>query len=421
MRKPKVLVVEDETYGKEIAASLKHDFGFSVCFPKDPDALAECLSTETFDGAMIDLQLKEGPWKTVWQGKRFSGEFVKDGNGVKRVALKLNDQLLAYTYTTADTGKAPKGVLLIRKPIDPHSGALKKALQSFGDATREHVRAVGPLEINYQRYNRLTFNERIQAYKKALSLNANRFKQVFVDLGNVTWLLLAGKKIRFCGESLVPDRQGPGPFRSVHRARFLKQNIITKAAKASHVFPFPFWNTSNLSYHDKQFELAGPGLSNLPATVQELFSICIAYTCGEAYVEEPDSKVLEWCKQITPEGKIHVSKLVFKRFSGDGHRGLSRFIRNTERLTLPRIVEIYDATVDKIDKAKSAAWVELRKHGEDRISMVEPFNLKLLREHGVRYENQTFEYAVYRWPTGGLGMNIELSQDHDRPMFSFLD
>lgn len=420
MTKPKVLVVEDEKYGAEIANALKHDFGFLVCYPKDPASLAECLSTETFDGAMIDVNLDKGPWKTVQRGQRMSGVTIKNGDDVKRVARKLNAQLPAYTYTTADRPRLEANYH-IRKPINPHTGALKKALNEFSDATLEHVRAVGPWVMPYQRYTKLTFNERIQSYKKALSVNAKRFKQVFADLGNVAWLLLADKKIRLCGESLSHPSDGATPFPTVARAKFLNQRAITEVATLSHVFPFPFWNISKFEYMAKQFELAGPELSRFPPLVRDLFSICVADTCGEAYVAEPDNKLLKWCSKITNEGKIHISKLVFKELGGNGDRGFSRFVRVSERLTLPRIVEIYEATVSKIDRGKSTSWVELRKCGEERISLVEPFDLKLLTENGVKHQHQKFEYAVYRWPNGGLGMSIELGQDSDRPLFSFLD
>lgn len=420
MTRPKVLVVEDEKYGAEIADALKQDFGFLVCYPRDPQSLAECLSTETFDGAMIDLKLEKGPWKSVRRGQRMSGVTVKNGDDVRRVARKLNADLPAYTYTTVDRPTSEANYH-IRKPINPHSGALKRALDEFGDATRQHVRAIGPWVMPYRRYTKLTFNERIQSYNKALSVNASRFKQVFIDLGNVSWLLLADKKIRLCGESLSLHSDGAAPFPTVPRAKFLNQRAITQVAAVSHVFPFPFWNTSKFEYMEKQFELAGPELSRFPSLVRDLFSICVANTCGEAYVAEPDNSLLKWCSKITNEGKIHLSKLVFKELGGIGDPGFSRFVRVSERLTLPRIVEIYDADVSKIDKGKSTAWVELRKCGEERISLVEPFDLKLLTENGIKHQHQKFEYAVYRWPNGGLGMSIELGQDSDRPLFSFLD
>ena len=351
--------------------------------------------------------------------KRISGDLVKNGTDVKRLTLRLNSQLPAYTYTTG--GKTSKAMYHIAKPINPRSGELKKALNDFGDATKRHVRSVGPWEIGYPQYNKFTFNERIQSYKKVLGLNTKRLKQVFIDFGDVAWLLLANKKIPLCGESLNPNSDSGPPFKTVRHTKFLNQSAITRVAKASHVFPFPFWNTSKLEYLDQQFELAGPELSHFPSKVRDLFSISVADTCGHAYLAEPKHEVLKWCSKITTEGKIHISKLIFKHLSGNGRSGFSRFVRSTERLTLPRIIEIYEATVDRIDKNKSAAWIELRKLGEDRISMVDPFDLNLLKDNGVKHQHQKFEYAVYRWPNGGLAMSIELSQDNDRPLFSFLD
>ena len=417
MIKPKMLVVDDTKGGRNIANLLKRD-GFNVCFPLNPVALDRCLSTETFDGALIDVKLTEGEWKDVPQGTRISGQIVRDGRDIKRIARKLNAQLPAYPYSTE--GKGPGVMFRIRKPINPRSDELKKALEKAKADAREHFREVGPLEIYYRRYKSLTFNERMQGYKDGLSLNAKELNERCHVLGNVAWLLLANKKIRLCGESLEPQNS-PAALANMPHARIPTATLIRKVAKETHVFPFPFWNTSTPDYIDKQFNLAGRALANYSPMVQELFSVSVAYSCGETYIKELDAHSLRRCSEITSDGKVYLSKLIFKHFSGNGHRGFSRFVTNAKRLTLPRIVEIYTATVDKIDKKNSAAWVELRKYGEDRISLVEPFDLRELKANGVQYENQTFEYTVFRWPTGnGLaGMDIELTRDEHRPQLPF--
>lgn len=417
MIKPKVLVVDDEQSGRYIANSLEQDFGFKVCFPRDPQALEQCLSTETFDSALIDVKLTEGRWKDVPQGTRISGTLVKNGKDIKRIARKLNAQLLAINYTTGPKGRGD--VLFIRKPIDPRSGKLLKALQEVDDATREHFHEVGPPEIYYRKYKSLTFNERMQGYKEGLSLNAKEFKERFRVLGNVAWMLLANKKIRLCGESL-DSQASPAALAKMPQARIPTATLIRKVAKESHVFPIPFWNTNTPDYLNRQFELAGPALTNYCPMIKELFSVSVAYSCGETYIEELDARALDRCSEITPTARIYLSKLIFKHFGGNGHRGLSRFVSSTKRLTLPRIVEIYTATVDRIDKKNSAAWVELRKYGEDRISLVEPFDLRELKAKGVRYENQTFEYTVVRWPTTEHpDHDIELIRDEHRPQLAF--
>jgi CheY-like chemotaxis protein len=417
MIKPKVLVVDDEPSGRYIAQSLEKDFGFSVCFPQDPRALDECLSTETFDSALIDVNLTEGRWKNVRHGTRISGTMVKSGKDIKRIARKLNAQLPTYTYTTGANVRGD--VFRIRKPINPRSGKLLQALQEVEGATREHFQEVGPPEIYYRQYKSLTFNERLQRYKEGLSVNAKEFKERFHVLGNVSWLLLANKKVRLCGESL-DGNAGPAALTKMRYAKIPTATLIRKVAKESRVFPSPFWNTNTPAYLKKQFDLAGPGLINYCPMIRELFSVSVAYSCGETFIEGLDARALDRCGEITSIAKIYLSKLMFKYFGGSGHRGFSRYVRASKKLTLPKIVEIYTATVDRIDKKNSAAWVELRKYGDDRIALVEPFDLRELKAKGVQYENQTFEYTVVRWPTTEHpDHDIELTRDEHRPQVPF--
>ncbi len=417
MKKAKVLLVEDKDAGSAIVDELKDD-GFAVCWPRTPELLAQCMATETFDAAIADHLLTENPLD-LKGGKRILGSMVRNGRDVRRLLLKFRADSPVVLYTTVRKARVPEAVY-IQKPIKPAKGALKTTLSDFRENTLNYVRATGPWLMKYEDFNKLTFNEQIQLYKKALNLNAKWLKVALRDLGNVSWLLLGDKKVRLCGKSLNRDEEDYNPF-NIDRAVYPDSKAITTVAKATRVFPYPFWNTSKLEYLDKQFALAGPGLSNYPEMVRHLFSIAVAKACADAYVKDSHSSALRWSPKLTPEGKVQLSKSVFKRLAGLGRAAFGRFVKISDKLTLPTMVEIYEAKVNKIDLNKSAAWIELRKFGHDRVSMVEPFNLPLLKKNGVKREYQKFEYAVYRWPTGRISVDIELTQEFDRPLFSFLD
>src|SRR6185436_10088014 len=163
------------------------------------------------------------------------------------------------------------------------------ALQKAKADAREHFHEVGPPEIDFRKYKMLTFNERIQGYKEGLSLNAKEFKERFRVLGNVAWLLLANKKVRLRGESLESEAS-PAAVAKIPQAKIPTATWIRKVAKESHVFPNPFWNTNTPEYLNKQFELAGPGLTNYCPMIKELFSVSVAFSCSETYIEELDTR-----------------------------------------------------------------------------------------------------------------------------------
>jgi hypothetical protein len=418
----RILVVEDEGKRRSLKDVLRHE-GFAVCAPDSLRSMEKCIILETHDGAIIDYDLEQ--WGIgQHQGTRIGGSIVRNGLDISKLCHKINEDAPIAIYSAHHRIEPKLGhlsfpAILVGKPIPFDHKSLTQKFSAFRQAALDRARSHRSWLVKDSDYVSFCFNERIQAYKRAVRLNGTWLKVVFKALGEVSWVLIGDKRVELCGEALNGSSKR-AHLLDVEQARYPDRKAMRRIESKSHVFPYPFWNMSKPEFVAEQFELAGANLSNYPKVVKDLLTAALAQACADGYLAG-DGEALRRCSRIGLEGQIDASKQIFKALLSVNHGSMISFKRSSKKANLPGIVDVYQASVDKIDKSKSAGWVRLRKCGERRTTLVEPLDLSLLRENGVKYENQNFEYTVYKLPSGVLGMSIELSDEPEEPPFSFMD
>lgn len=408
-----ILVVDDrEDTGEFSKQSIQEERGYRVTSPPSLKELKRLTVFETFDSALVDIDL------TYWDlSERLYGKTVANGIDIAKFLYRINSgagaaiglysaKIEQNDLQTNDQirrlGFNPK---LIGKPIPYNADERREKFRPVLDeAGRSH--SASPL-YQLPEFGSFSLGKRLHTYKSIYLRLYDWINFHFDSVGDFSWFVICGKYVEkdWYGEPL--NGKGNSEFRqeittSQSYPTTTKLKYISLRRKH---FPFIFWNARKPDLVDSQ--LAGERLAKIPRAWLQFFGLTIALACAEFYVAEEHRRVLSWCHYLDEPSRLEASKRIFDKLFNRESRHISRFRRLFRRNGLPVIVDVFDARIDEVDREGRTAWVELvKKTSTGEKSFIEPFDIRRLSRCGVKYENQTFRYTVYE--TGNsVSMNVE--------------
>jgi hypothetical protein len=419
---PKILCVEDQKSRNKLVRELNLGFKVEAYAPPTFNELKEKVLLEKPDGAVIDIRLSE--WGiTEYRKKPIDGYDI--GNGID-ISRFLHDNMgipigfhSGYSKEYEEEIKRlPFKAFIIDKADYTSPTAFKKEFNPVVRATRDSNKNNPQLSVTPQQYLRLSTGEQVHLYKTVYGMNKKWVSTIFRTKGNFPWLRIRGRAVESFGAMLNGKRREVDGV-AIESEYPDERKLIGKNDEQKNL-PFFFWNVEKSSMLEDHFRLAGQALRNIPAGWRNSFGIALAPLCAEAYLEDDPVKVIRWCKELDEVGQLEVAKTIWKKLCLHGKVSrVNTFAKNFKQMKLPRIVEIFNARVEKIEGIHTA-WVELKSYSSSQTNVVEPFDLKRLKESCVKYEDQLFEYTVYESGSGNVSMNIEPMAVFGRNPFDLL-
>ncbi|HJP93603.1 MAG TPA: response regulator [Pyrinomonadaceae bacterium] len=422
--KAKILIVDDHAHERDAYTHLiEQRFNYAVCSPPSFDALKEAITFEIFDSVLVDVDLDE--WNVP---AKIDGTIIEDGTDIARFYFDLHKIKSGRLYSTHVKFPAPRfgGKIkrLLRKieesQVDftsmPKTTSLdiKEIEEEFKPVLEgaERVYKSNPLFRPISYYSGGHRAKRLRAYKTIGNLHSNWLNFNFESVGDCAWGVICGRSSErdYYSKSLVGDERKESQFVIGTRENYPTRDELNAIAEQRGALPFVVWNTRKLGFVERQFNLAGPLLTNVPDYLRDFFGIAMARSCIQAYESGRRDWAIEWCQQLTFPAQVEIAKAIFRNVRGKSSEeaDLTNFVREAN---LPQIVEVYDCRVDGIEDAEDGqeqiAWVELRLANDYRAISMEPFDLKQLQNNDIDHDSQKFEYVVYRLTNDDVAMSIE--------------
>jgi CheY-like chemotaxis protein len=418
----KILIVDDDPIVRKTSSFLIHELGYEPSTPASPGELKKALAFESFDSALVDLDLHK--WREELEDYKLENSIVKNGEDIAYFCRGIHGASPVIVYSTK--GQAPGGrqqgrdlrYISLPKLAGVDMDSFKRNLQPFFRET-DTIEKLNP-SVPPAAFHEASISRQLGEYKRVCRLNEKWVNFNFEVVGDYSWAILCDKKIETShyGKALNGNGHTPSEYNIQGHESYPSEEDLASIAARNNAASFILWNTREPRLLEKQFALAGNHLDQIPEHLQDFFGLAMAERCAEVY-RTNYTRPLHWCKWLTQAGQIETLKRIYKRLGPATER--PAFIANCERMRLPIIVEIYKATVDEVDERSETAWVDLIGWDEFRpTTKSDPFDLKKLHEHGIKYQNQDFEYTVYRTYTNDEATNIDFVEVPERNPFDSL-
>lgn len=420
MTKPRILIVEDnDRVGRALKGAIEQSFNCKVCFPIGVEAIRGALLFETFDSVLIDAYLVN-----LVPPIRLFDKLVSDGIEFARFYRELHEKCVIAIFGPDHLPRQPEvkrrlsrlaalNIKVIDSPLPVGLQKIKETLKVLEPTIEETAvfHQENPIFQPVDIYKGLSRTEKRRQkrllYRTACQQTAGLVNLNLKAVGDCSWTVLCGGNFQkdYYGE-LLNGHKTPS-FKVKIWKRYPRPKEFEEIADAKRTNPFIFWNTRDIDILSKQF--SDQHLPKDSTHLQEDFSISVAPLCAAAYNEGRSKEILEWCKKLEPFGQFEITKEIFKSLNGDREKSIRTFSRRCEKARINRIVDIYEARVDQIIEKDNTAVVELtNSSGEENFAA--PFDLQILKDHGVEEEEQKFEYTVYVDALDSTGWNIELKE-----------
>lgn len=399
--KPRILIVDDNVeVGNGLKEIIEDEFDCTVYFPPSIEALEKVVRSEAFDSVLVDADLSS--WRSP--ASVFDRE-VHDGIDFARAYCGIQQKALIVICGAANLPSQPQvnsrlnrlagcNVKTIPRPLPLGKKETHKALAVLAPRIDETkiIHRENPI---FQPMNRDQGMPRLERelrgrllYRQARQQTEKWANYYLRKEGDSSWVVLCGGKFQedYFGEPLNGDgasRPYPG------------QDELANLAGLKRTRPFLFWNTSDTTVLSKQF--ADGRFKKIPDALSLDFSMAVASDCARAYKEGEERHVMEWCRKLEPKVQLEPLRAIFtsfKNLNGDAQRSIRNFSGRCRRAQLNRVVDVYEARVEKLVKTENTATVELTSTTSEENFMA-PFDLTKLNERGVRNIDQCFEYTVY--------------------------
>jgi hypothetical protein len=409
--KAKILIVDDDPQTREATRFLVEEaFDYIACSPASPDELKTVMAFEACESALVDFDLRK--WNL--EEYKLDEHTVRNGKDIADFYSNLHDVSLVKIYSA----KLQKdGIIAIPKTLPPDMNQIKAIFRPFFEETAT-VQKLN-LSLQPEEFGKALILQQLQAYKKTCRLNEKWVRFNFEVVGNYSWTIISDRKIEkdYYGSPLNGNGDNSSQYDIRVREEYPSEQELAEIASRNNATSFVLWNTRDLELLEKQFERAGRHLKDIPEHLQDFFSLAVAGCLAEGY-QGHDGRVLQLVKRLTTVGQLETLKQIYTRLEPGPQR--KNFIDKCKQFRLPMITEIYKATVDEIDPMTETAWVELIPWSDYMPREGGSFELRRLKEHGVRYEDQEFEYTVYQIYTNDEATNIEFVEVPERNPFNSL-
>jgi len=428
MSEPSILVADaDEKLGRVLKRLIETEYGYQVSLPRSFDDLKECLAFQTFDSAIIDLDLSK--WGRPY---RINGHSIQNGRSLADLFRLLHAGPTVCLYGTKakfeelginpnESGGSDEVRITIPFPpsMEGIKARLKPALDPALKPVLKAVRSVhraNPLFQPLGNPKHMRMEQFLRAYKRACSLNSEWLNFNFEIVGDLSWSVVCGGSIErnWYGSPLNGHGHKYAEFGVKPRKKYPGDRERERIANSRKSYPFFFWNTRDVQFLIRQFKIAGPGLSHLPEGLRNNFGIDVARPCANAYVADMRDQVIQWCKRLTHVGQLETVSQILKKLYYHRPGWIKDFLGRCREAELPVPIEIYKGRLESIEKDRETGWVALTKWDESRAPLMEPFDLKILQQNGIEREDQSFEYTVYiPFVGGGSASKIERIESDD--------
>lgn len=412
MENGRIIVVDDQNEAREIVLEMFKRLRFPAIAPQSFQELEQLLAFEYFEGTFFDLLLDN--WK---RGKIYDRK-IEDGEQIAKLYKRIHSlySISIYSATSAiNTNKFENDFFYYSKPFPLNNEKKVELLTPFLRKTR-NARLNSYLYLSFDKYTKMSLIERLRHYKKLHKQNAKWLNMNFEYVGDHSWSIVCGPKIeKKYGEILVKKKITKDvPDLEISPVYPTPQGI-NKLGKKRNNSAFICWNVRDIEHIPKQINKAGKHLRAIPKHLHDYFSISLADSCGDAYLEG-EKKSISWCENLTNIGKFEFAKYVFKKIiETKDPFNFNKLIRKT---SIPQIAEIYKGQILEINANRQFAWVRLENMESGNPEIDEQFDLNRLRINGIKYEGQEFEYTVYENSSNDVSSNFE---PLDTPINPFQD
>jgi hypothetical protein len=405
-----ILVVDDiAAQGEIVEGHINERTGYQGVSAMSIPKLVQSMLFGVYEGAMIDVI-----WDKWHDPVKLGDKEIEDGIDLAEVLFDVNprleDSIALYSSAadlrepfTSKIRRLPFKPKFIRTPFPVDRDVTQKKLDPVLDEAKK-VHKSDPLLQSPQLVDE-PLNKRIYAYKSVCAEYSKFLDFHFNNVGDYAFAV-------FCGPRADKDLYGKAVnghhngFGIKANDKYPSEERLTEISKETGFFPFPFWNIRELDFLERQFELAGERLSNVPEKWRSLFGIAIAKPCAEAYRAGNEDKVLGWCKQLDEVGKLEACKQIYRLLRAEATPDLAAFANRTEQHELPVIIDVLTGTTHSIDPDEQSATVVMETHDGNRFP--ETMRLERLERSCIKFIETEFEYTVYRLPRGEVTANIEL-------------
>lgn len=423
MTKPRILIVDDDPQvGKALKTLIEDRFHCLVSFPKSLADLQQILLLETFDGVLIDANLRQWqlPGKLVESNDR--DHTIRNGIDIAEVYGRLRPTslivLFGHEYLPEQDRVQQRLKLLphlkiVEKPLPAELKAIQEKLDVLRPTIEETtvLHNENPIFQPVDAFEGLPPDEKLlkrrHLYREACLETSTWVNTSLEAAGDCSWTVVCGKiQTDFYGERLNGNHHRLLDFEKT-REIYPDRHDFAQLARSEQVNPFIFWNTRNTNVLAKQF--SDRFLRKIPTSLQDYFGMAVAPHFSKPYNEGSEKEVIEWCRELSPLGQLDAAKEIFKTLNGDRERSVMTFSARCRKARLNRIVDVYNARVEKIVESENTALIELTNFTRDE-DFTSPFDLSKLQSKGVKEVDQCFEYTVYADVFDNAFGKIELTE-----------
>lgn len=403
--RPRILIVDDDPrIGRGLKELIEREFDCTVCFPQTVEALQKTVLNEAFDSVLVDTKLNR--WSLPIS---VFGEYINDGIDFARAYCRVQPECLIVIFGPSllpfkeivDTRIAKLSSCKIKtldRPLPSRLSELQAVLKVLKPGIEETaiIHQANPIFLPFEVHqglpeeekflrDRLLYKQACQRMEKLVNINLQEY-------GDSSWTVLCGGNFQkgYYGELL--NGHSASSLDVNIMKRYPRKGELKELARAEKTNAFVFWNTRGPSILSKQF--SDERLEKIPETLADEFGMAVADSCAEAYHQDADNHVIQWCKNLSPLGRLDVVKAIFKSLNGGRKTSLKVLSQRCKRARLSRIVDVYNARVEKIIEDKNTAIIELTNLAGDD-SFAAPFDLGKLKGKGIKERDQSFEYSVW--------------------------
>lgn len=415
MENGRIIIADDKDEAREIILGMFRRLNFQAVAPRSFEELKKLLAFEYFEGTFFDYLLDQ------WEQGRIYNRKIEDGEQIAKLYKRIHSLYSISIYSATSpliTNRIENDFFYYNKPFPLSKEKKEKLLAPFLRKTK-NARRNSYLYLSPDKNTKMSLMERLRHYKKLHKQNVKWFNMNFEFVSDYSWLIVCGPKIeKKYGETLVDlkNRENNPELEILPSYPTLKG--INKLSRERNNSAFICWNVRKTEHIPKQINKAGKYLKNIPTYLHDYFSISLANSCGDAYLEG-EKKSISWCENLTNIGVFEFAKHVFKKIIEK--KDPYNFNKLVSRTKIPQIAEIYKGQVLEINNNQQFAWIRFENLQSGKPNLHEQFDLSRLKQHGIKYEGQEFEYTIYENSSNDVSSNFELIDTSTNPFQDLLN
>lgn len=415
MRKPKVLLIEDEEILRgELIQLFKDNFRCKVVSPSSFAELKEKILLNRFDGVLIDIIYDNQKWLGNDKVIKIGGFIIRDGIDVADYFRK-NFGNIAISFFSANFDKKriahrlkkfSTDILMLPKALPPDHGIVEKKFIPVLEPINEN-------EIRNSKFKALDENKKMTNPEKSMHYKnmiyeGNR-QDLFAEFNDCAWQI-------DCGDVLLPKFMGPHINSNVKQKHNSQLNHYPDETEITNIginyksAPLIFWNTRIKKFIEKQFDLAGSRLQNIPRSWLQYFNVSLAISCVNAYYDSNGGKdkYIDMICQLDDDGIIDAQLEVVMKHT-NGHNRRKDIEKNIEPFAEKTGINLFECFVGRVGEIENnkTVWVELKSLFDSEIEVSRPLDYERLKKFGVKYKESRFLYKIFETSNGIRGTLIE--------------